>query len=115
MLHVREQRVNADKGEQFYDEGFDCDASTILEDATPGGIYRYASREHGRCVSKMYRDRDDGPPLHVGWVFIKRDRYDDVDETFLCETWVTVYERVPCESCGHTQLETIDLSAGAAA
>ncbi len=104
MLHVREQRVNADKSQIFYDEGFDCDESSILENASIGDIYRYAQGENGRCTSKMYRDCDEGPPEVVGWVFVKREKYDNVDETFLCETWVTVYDRSECESCKRTQL-----------
>ena len=94
MLHVREQIVNRDKGYQVYDEGFDCNDSTILEDATPGDVYRYALGEHGRCASKMYRDVDGGPPIHCGWVFEKRERYEDTGETYLQEAWVTLYDKL---------------------
>ena len=56
-----------------------------------GRLFRAYQREHGRCISKMYAD---GPtePIQVGWVFLKRQKYDDCNETYLSETWVTLYE-----------------------
>jgi hypothetical protein len=31
--------------------------------------------------------------MQVGWVFLKRDKYEDTGETFLHETWVTLLKR----------------------
>jgi hypothetical protein len=56
-------------------------------------MYRWLVREHGRCTGKIWVDTEDGSRLHVGWVFLKRDRYEDTGETFLHETWVTLLER----------------------
>jgi len=47
-------------------------------------------RVYGRCTGKVYRDPDG---KHVGYVFIKRQKYEDCNETYLHETWVT-YNKV---------------------
>lgn len=82
---------------------------------TPGELYRLGVREHGRCAGKVYIDRKDGP-VAVGWIFEKRDRYEDCYRSgrahldpvtgehkdrhkpecyYLRRTWVTLYERGP--------------------
>ena len=61
-------------------------------DATPGDIYRFALGEYGRCVSKVYVDAEGGPKA-IGWVFQKRDHYEDTGEPFIHETWVTLLTR----------------------
>lgn len=69
-----------------------------------GRLYRELVKEHGRCTGKVYVDRKVAAtsdpttsahvldPMQVGWCFVKRARYDDTRETYLCETWVTVRE-----------------------
>ena len=95
-LWARESYTNVTKGYR-YGEGWWHETFT---DNT-GELYRALVREHGRCVSKMYRDRDGGgPPLVCGWVFQKRDRYDDArsnakSETYIRETWVEVSATEP--------------------
>ena len=49
--------------------------------------YRELLREHGRCIGKMYVNGRDEP---VGWVFVKRDKYEDTGGPFLHETWVAL-------------------------
>lgn len=62
---------------------------------TPGEVFRACQREHGRCVSKMYVDRESGA-VPIGWVFVKRIPYDDAPrESFLRETWVSLHEGPP--------------------
>ncbi len=60
---------------------------TVLDGLSVGEIYRWYVGEYGRCVGKVRVDTEDGRTLHVGWVFVKRDRYEDSGETFLHETW----------------------------
>lgn len=57
-----------------------------------GRLFRSLQQEYGRCSSKMYVDLKDGGSKQVGWVFEKRARYTDCNETYLQETWVTVYQ-----------------------
>ncbi len=62
---------------------------------TKGELYRTMMREHGRCTGKVYVDTKDGKTKHIGWVFLRRKKYDDCNKTFLAETWVTVHEKPP--------------------
>lgn len=54
----------------------------------PGDVFRafVRSHEYGRCAGKVYVN--DGQP--VGWIFEKRDRYEDTGDPFLHVTWVTL-------------------------
>ena len=89
-------RVNADKGYQFGDpDPFESDCYT------KGEVYNEVSREYGRCMSKMYLDQKDGKAREIGWVFEKREQYTDCDETFLCETWVTVLSGKPVKTISY--------------
>jgi len=65
------------------------------EDATIGEIFRACQREHGRCIGKVFVDRflHSDPPKAIGWVFVKREKYEDVNEYFLHETWVTLIDK----------------------
>ena len=68
--------------------------TTIFDPESPtlvGDIFRYSQKEFGRCVSKVYLDTDDGVK-QIGWVFQKRERYEDSKETFIHETWVSLYD-----------------------
>lgn len=58
-------------------------------------LYRALVKEYGRCIGRLYVDMKDDSTKHIGWVFVKRMRYDDVPETFLCETWVSIYTEKP--------------------
>lgn len=57
-----------------------------------GKLYRTMAREYGRCTGKVYVDQKDGPPIAVGWTFVKRDKYEDSTETYLRRVWVTLHD-----------------------
>ena len=70
-----------------------------------GDLYRAMRREYGRCTGHVYVDgpadmfghREARP---IGWVFIKRRRYEDARDnspksTYLHEVWVTVMTGEP--------------------
>jgi hypothetical protein len=91
-LYVQETWVNATErhgaGESdVYDTAFD----------EIGELYRQCVKMHGRCVGKVYIDRDDKVKA-VGWVFQKRTQYEDSRDTFLLETWVTVHREPPTKT-----------------
>lgn len=91
--YVSESRINATEGYRFSDDTYPV-AGTVFEDMeTSGEMYRWLRREYGRCTGKVYVDSEGGAPMHVGWVFVKRDRYEDCNETYLLETWVTLLDR----------------------
>jgi hypothetical protein len=78
-------------GEERQSIGETIFADTPLE-RLGGELFRFSVREHGRCIGRVYVDTDDGT-VATGWVFQKRVKYQDDDETYLHETWITV-ERV---------------------
>ena len=84
MLEIQELYVNLTRnlrtGETDWYEPYTNDR---------GELYRHLVREYGRCTSKIYREGPNGP-VTCGWVFLKRQKYDDCAETFLAETWVEV-------------------------
>ncbi len=73
-------------------EGHGIGESGVYETYTDslGKLYRSLRKEYGRCISKVYIDRD-GKAQAIGWVFLKADRYEDTRERFLRETWVNVH------------------------
>ncbi len=89
-MKIDEKYVNATKGHHIGESGL---YEPFTDDI--GDLFKALVREHGRCVSKVYVDRD-GKAIPVGWVFHKRRAYDDSPrETFLCETWVTLHAEAP--------------------
>lgn len=89
MLYAQESYVNATEG-RLYGEGPVTETFT----ADRGELYRACQKEYGRCTGKVYIDSDEGPRA-IGWVFQGRARYEDSDETYLREVWVTVHTSPP--------------------
>jgi hypothetical protein len=87
---VQEVYLNATERHRFGESGL---YEPFTEDT--GKLFRAYRSEFGRCVSKVYIDRKEGPPIAVGWVFIKRERYEDTREPYLREVWVTLYDEPP--------------------
>lgn len=87
--------INRTENYRIHDDVQPIKETYFDEDVTPGEIYRESLKEHGRCTGKVYIDvktDDDTVTVaqHIGWVFEKREKYDDSKETFLQETWVTL-------------------------
>lgn len=87
MLHVQASWIDRTRDIRTGD-------SDVYETSceTVGELYRAMRREYGRCVSRVYVDGPDNKARAVGWVFQRLRKYDDVNETYLAETWVTVHE-----------------------
>lgn len=81
LIHV--SRVNEDRGYVFYDE-----REPVGDDLALGDIFRHSLGEFGRCTGRVYVDTANGVRA-VGWVFEKRERYEDTNEPYLCTTWIT--------------------------
>lgn len=60
-----------------------------------GELYKALQREYGRCLSKVYIDNPDGKIKAIGWVFVKRAKYEDCNKTYLQETWVELHDDTP--------------------
>lgn len=90
-LYCEETWINQDKG-------WNCGSSGISETFTDnlGELYRCLQAEYGRCIGKVYIDTDEPHnPKAIGWVFLQRMKYEDVNETFLRETWCTIHTAPP--------------------
>lgn len=68
-----------------------------------GDLFRFCLQEYGRCVSKVYIDTPKGPKA-IGWVFQKRVKYTDCDETYLQEAWITLHTAPPVRSIKYNYL-----------
>ena len=73
--------------------------------ATPAEVYRHCLKNYGRCTGKVYIDKKDGKSVHVGWVFVSRQKYDDCNDTYLAETWVTMHKAKPTHTITHHYME----------
>jgi hypothetical protein len=89
-LAIQEEYVNAT-------EGYFLSEPVVTEDPFTediGEIFKFAQKEHGRCISSIYID-EEGGRKRVGWVFQKRVQYEDSEDSFLLETWVTLLSKPP--------------------
>lgn len=87
--------INATKGRRIYDDEQplkDCVYCDVAEDGSvtmdKGEFYKMLVRKYGRCIGRVYVDRD-GSAMPIGWAFVKRAEYTDCHETYLQETWVS--------------------------
>lgn len=106
---IEETHLNANEGERYLlgESVAQRIEDTIFEGKSTGDIYRWCVREFGRCTGKVYVDTDDGP-IAVGWIFLKREQYSDApDETYLHETWITLYDRHEDEVIRHRDFHAI--------
>ena len=97
MLHLKETQVNQSENYLCYEPYW---FETRHEDK--GSLFKALQKEHGRCRGRSYRDTEKGAK-HVGWVFLKREEYEDSHETFLLETWTEFRDIAPplhCSECG---------------
>lgn len=57
-----------------------------------GELFRSFQREYGRCTSKIYVDvPGQSQPMAIGWVFEQRAKYEDTQEPYIRETWITLH------------------------
>ena len=51
-------------------------------------IFLWLNCNYGKCTGKMYREVKNGKDIHIGYVFQKRELYDDTPEIYLAEYWI---------------------------
>lgn len=68
---------------------------------SPADVYRYSMKQYGRCTGRLYIDGPSGNPIHIGWRFLKRTKYQDSNETYLQETWVTLHDGQPTRTISY--------------
>ena len=100
--------------EQFVDRTRECRTgdSEVYETFTSniGELFRSLLKEHGRCLSRIYRDGPEDEAIPFGWVFQKTQSYDNSQETFLQEVWVTLHKALPTKTIEYHYLD-LDLAA----
>jgi hypothetical protein len=87
-LWIRETFINADKGYRYGDTQIyetDCE--------TTGELFHRLKREYGNARMMYSENRETGKSVRVGWVFHSTARYDDTDEPYKREVWVSVFCR----------------------
>lgn len=94
-LFIKETYVNATENYIIGDSDGYFESFT----ADKGELYRDLVSEYGRCTGKVYVDLPEGKAKEVGWVFIKRMKYEDANETYLREVWVTIQEPENLRHC----------------
>lgn len=92
LIAVREVHINATEHYRFGDS----DVYETYADSS-GELFRGILKDGWRCISKMYREtphyfNQTYPPKVVGWVFQRRDKYEDCNKTFLHEMWIEVVD-----------------------
>jgi hypothetical protein len=97
-LFVKESWVEITKTDDEEERRLGLGESDVYETFTDnrGDLYRSLQKTYGRCVSKVYHGEKD--PKEIGWVFVQRQKYQDADETYLQETWVTVHTQIPTKT-----------------
>lgn len=70
---------------------FYADEVTETQFNAVGNLFNSLQKEYGKCISKMYI----GDHNQIGWVFEKRIKYNDCDEYYIQETWVSVLNHEP--------------------
>lgn len=85
-MYIQERYVDKTDGYMFGE-------SDIYEPYTDNveELFRSLQRDFGRCSGKVYI----GEAQQIGWVFEKRMKYEDCNEYYLQEVWVTLHDDLP--------------------
>ena len=70
---------------------------------TTGELFRFLQKEYGRCTSFVYVGEKD--PKKIGWVFQKKVKYEDCEEYYTREVWITLHKAQPEKSIEYHHLE----------
>jgi len=83
-LHIT--YINRDNNTKIREETIDLKDSNIIE---VKDILKYYREELGACKGKVFIDVED-KSIHIGYHFVKKMKYEDVDEYYYREAWVTL-------------------------
>ena len=92
MLYIQETYVNKTENHLIGEtDVYEAYSNNV------GGLFKSLRKIYGRCVSGQYIDMK-GKTIRIGWVFEKRQKYEDCNETYLSETWVSLHDGPPEKS-----------------
>ena len=100
MIHIKETYIDRNINCIFGD-------SEVYETFTDsiGELFKHLQQEFGRCTSSMYIDKTDGTAKKIGWVFEKKNKYNDCNETYMQETWIELHKTKPKKTIEYDLLE----------
>lgn len=87
-LLMNEAWVNRTENHQLGESGIYETYFTNISQA-----YAECIKSYGRCVGKIYVDSPEKKAMHIGWVFRKREKYEDCNEYFVKETWCSFHAK----------------------
>ena len=89
-LHIQEDYVEVLENGTCLGYG----SSDVYETFTNniGKLFTSLQKDHGRCKGKVYIDTSE-VSRQVGWVFEKKKKYTDCNESFIRQVWVTLHEQ----------------------
>lgn len=88
-LFINEFWVNASENHGIGESGI---YETWADEKEISALYQSLLKDFGK-PKVMYKEYTNGKDLRAGWVFTKREKYTDSKETYLQETWVSVYRQ----------------------
>ncbi len=95
-IWLQEEYVNKTQGYRVGDSGiFESSMTTKSE------VYKYYLKSCGKCVGKVYV----GEGTHIGWIFQKLVKYEDCNEKYLQEVWVSLHNGLPTETVTYDYFE----------
>ena len=100
MIHIKETHINKDEKCTFGD----TDVYETYTDSI-GELFKDLQIQFGRCVSSMYVDKKDGATKKIGWVFEKKNKYNDCNKTYMQETWIELHKTKPKKTIEYDLLE----------
>lgn len=107
MIYIQETLTER----KAFDEIWDYKLSVFYESPvyetyhkTISSLFRTCQKEYGRCEVSLYIDTPQGTK-RIGWVFLKRAKYDDSHQTYLQETWVTLHDKPPTKTIEYHYLK----------
>ncbi len=86
IYHLTENHINKTENYCICEDSIDIEDSTI---SNLKELYRYGLKEYGKCTGKVYQENY-SITKHVGYVFTQKRKYEDTNETYLAETWLTI-------------------------
>lgn len=92
VTHIQESYVNTSDSYSLGDDTYSIKGTVLENCETVREAFDSFQKEYGRCVSKVYVDTADGTK-QIGWCFESRQKYEDSDETYLREVWVTLLSK----------------------
>lgn len=89
IKYIKEDHVNKTEGYMLQEPITYPIEDTIFTGTSIKDLFNFFLKECGRCISKLYIDTDDNTK-QIGWVFERKEKYTDIHEPWIHQTWITL-------------------------